>query len=395
MKKFWTKYLKGTVIVRVEGEHAETFLNYCLNHNIHLWDIKRMNEFELELHMFIDDALHIKKALRETGCRLRVIQKNGAPFIIKRMISRGGFIIGMLSFFVIVFLLSNMVWKIEISGADPKTEHHLRKVVNELGIKRGKLLFRLPDPREVQYFVTEKMDEVTWVGVTLDGTTFKFKVVQKELPEEVKVTGPQNLIAKKKAFITDMFIEQGQPKVERNQLVQKGELLVSGNIGKDKNTRTVAAKGKVFGEVWYLTEVTLPLESTFETYTGNNIDKHYLTIFGKNIPIWGYGEVPYEHYQVLEEEKSFRMFKWELPITYLRRDVQESEQVVRNYTEKEAIEKAREMANEEMENQLDDEAKIKSGKILHHTMDNGKVNVSMYYKVIENIVKEQPIIGGD
>ncbi|WP_408006829.1 sporulation protein YqfD [Pseudalkalibacillus sp. A8] len=395
MKKFWTKYLKGTVIVRVEGEHAETFLNYCLNHNIHLWDIKRMKESELELHMFTEDALHIKKALRETGCRFRVVRKSGAPFIIRRMISRGGFIIGMLSFFVIVFLLSNMVWKIEVSGADPQTEHHLRKVVDELGIKRGKLLFRLPDPREVQYFVTEKMDEVTWVGVTLDGTTFKFKVVQKELPEEVKVTGPQNLIAKKKAFVTDMFIEQGQPKVERNQMVQKGELLVSGYIGKDKNTRTVAAKGKVFGEVWYRGDVTLPLESSFETYTGNNMHKHYLTVFGKNIPIWGFGEVPYENYQVLEEDKSFRMFIWELPISYLKKDVQESERVLRKYTEKEAIEKAKEMADKDLKSKLDDEAKIKSGKILHHTLDNGKVKVSMYYKVIENIVKEQPIIGGD
>lgn len=393
MAKIWTKYMRGTVKIKVEGEYAERFLNYCLKNDIQIWEVRRKEH--LELHMYTDDALRIRIPLRNYGCKFKVLKRRGAPFIVHKMISRSGFVAGLGLFFILVFLLSNMVWNIEVSGADPQTEHHLRKVISEMGIKKGKLLFRLPDPREVQYMATEKMDEVTWIGVTLEGTTFHFKVVQKELPEEIKSLGPQNLIAKKKAFVTNMFVEQGQVKVERNQLVQKGQLLVSGNIGKDKNVRTVAAKGKVFGEVWYLNEVSVPLKTTFNTLTGNKKDKHYLSLFGWEVPIWGLGSTDFKEFQVIEDENTFRMLKWELPISYVKKGIHESESVQREYTSKKAVEIAKQMADDEMENHLETDAKIKSGKILHHTIDNGKVNVSIYYKVIENIAEEQPIIGGD
>ncbi len=393
MTKIWTKYLRGTVKITVEGEHAEKFLNYCLNNDIQIWEVSRKEH--LVLNMYTDDALKIRVPLRQMGCKFKVMTRRGAPFIVQRMISRSGFVAGLGIFLVLVFLLSNMVWNIEVTGADPKTEHHLRKVINEMGIKKGKLLFRLPDPREIQYLATEKMDEVTWIGVTLEGTTFHFKVVQKELPEKIESLGPQNLIAKKKAFVTNMFVEQGQVKVERNQLVQKGELLVSGNIGKDKNVRTVAAKGKVFGEVWYRTDVSVPLKTTFNTLTGNHNDKHFVSLFGWNVPVWGFGKVEYKEFEVMEDVKNFRMLKWELPISYIKKGIHESESVSREYTAKKAVEIAKQMADEEMESHLEEDASIKSGKILHHTIDNGKVNVSMYYKVIENIAEEQPIVGGD
>ncbi|WP_257346039.1 sporulation protein YqfD [Pseudalkalibacillus decolorationis] len=395
MKKNWTKYLYGTVIIKVEGEHAEAFLNHCLTNGILLWDITRKQDNELELNMFLKDALRIKPYLRKSGCTFKVQEKKGIPFLLKRMVKRSGFVLGLGIFLIIITLLSNMVWNIEISGAEPKTEHRLRTIINELGIEKGKLLFTLPNVRSVQHLVTEKMDEVTWVGVTLEGTTFHFRVVEKKLPEKVESVGPQNLVADKKAVITKMFIEKGLPKVEVNQTVQKGELLVSGTIGKDKNTRIVAAKGKVFGEVWYQTDVTVPLRSNYNTYTGERTTKHYVSLFGLKVPVWGFGNIDYSNYELMLDKKPFRFIKWETPFSYIQKDFLEAEQITKSYTKKEALAIAKEMAREDLGNTLDDEATIKSGKILRHTVDNGKVNVSIYFKVIENIAKEQPIIGGD
>ncbi|WLD92123.1 sporulation protein YqfD [Alkalihalobacillus sp. AL-G] len=395
MKKNWTKYLYGTVIILVEGKHAERFLNYCLHNGIQLWDIKRKKDNELELNMFLEDALRIKTGLRKSGCTFKVLKKKGIPFLLKQIISRSGFVLGIGLFLVIVFLLSNMVWNIQITGAQPKTEHHLRKIIDELGIEKGKLLFMLPDVRSVQHLVTEKMDEVTWVGVTLEGTTFHFRVVEKELPEEVETLSPQNLVAKKEAVITKMYVEKGQPKVEVNQTVNEGDLLVSGYIGKDKNTKTVAAKGKVYGEVWYVTDTTVSLTSKYNTYTGERTTKHYVSLFGWRIPIWGFDSIEYKLYEPLIETKTFRFLKWELPVYYIQKDILEAEKVTRSYSEADAVSIAKEMAKEDLENKLDDDAEIKSGKILHHTLDNGKVNVSMHFTVIENIATEQPIVGGD
>ncbi|MEM5672622.1 sporulation protein YqfD [Bacillus cereus] len=38
--------------------------------------------------------------------------------------------------------LSNMVWKIEITGAKPETEYILMKELDKMGIKRGNYNFK-------------------------------------------------------------------------------------------------------------------------------------------------------------------------------------------------------------------------------------------------------------
>ena len=44
----------------------------------------------------------------------------------------------------------------------------------------------------------------------LNGTTFHLKVVEKNQPEPDKLSNPRNIVAKKKALLLDMFVEEGQ-----------------------------------------------------------------------------------------------------------------------------------------------------------------------------------------
>ncbi len=100
-------------------------------------------------------------------------------------------------------------------------------------------------PEELSY----RMDNITWVGVDLKGTTFHFQVVEKNAPEPGEVTGAQHLVASKKAVIVRMFVEEGDPKVAVTDYVEKGQLLVSGLIGTEDKPKGVPAKGEVFGKL--------------------------------------------------------------------------------------------------------------------------------------------------
>lgn len=120
-------------------------------------------------------------------------------------------------------------------GANPKTEYELRKAAVEIGVTKGKFIFLLPNVREIQRELTEKMDNVTWIGVTQHGTSYRLEVVEKEIPETKPITGPRHLVATKEAVIHSVFVEKGQPIVGVNDYVKKGSLLVSGLIGKEKN----------------------------------------------------------------------------------------------------------------------------------------------------------------
>ncbi len=67
-----------------------------------------------------------------------------------------------------------------------------------------------------------------------------------------------------------------------NDHVDKGQLLVSGLIGNED--RKVASKAEIYGETWYKSEVTVPLETSFTLYTGKVRTKHKLSFGSWGVP---------------------------------------------------------------------------------------------------------------
>jgi similar to stage IV sporulation protein len=392
MKGFWTKPFYGTVHIQIIGRYTELFLNRCIEKGIPIWKIKRVSAECITAYIHADDAFLLRPLLRETGCKIRVLEKRGLPFFLRRSISRSGFVFGILFFLVVIFLLSNMVWNIEIKGTQPKIEHHLRNVIHEMGISKGKFLFLLPSVQDIQQEVTEQMDEATWIGVTLKGTTFQFNVVEKETPEEREKLSPRHLVARTDAVISNLFVEQGEAKVDINQAVKQGQLLVSGFIGKEGSQQMVPAKGEVWGEVWHQSNVTLPLKTNFNTYSGETQTTHYLSVFGLDIPIWGMWREGYKNFEIEKDKREFHFLKWKIPFAYLTHTKLEATVTERTYTVKEAVQVGKTMAKRELLSKLDDDAKIKTEKILHQSVENGTVKLEIYYKVIEEIASESPLI---
>lgn len=178
-----------------------------------------------------------------------------------------------------------------------------------------------------------------------------------------------------------MFVEKGQPLVSINDHVTKGQLLVSGIIGKEEQL----ARGKIFGETWYKSTVVLPLEATFQVLTGKYMEKHYIAVKNISLPIWGFQKPAFRHYEIDRLKRPFRFWKWDLPIYYERVVFRETQEAKRSYTWVEALAKAKELARKELKAKLPEDAMIKGEKVLHQAKENGKVRVELHYQVIENI----------
>ena len=81
--------------------------------------------------------------------------------------------------------MSNMVWKIEITGAKPETEYILMKELDKMGIKR-KLQFQMPNVEDVQRHLTDNINAITWAGLEVRGTTYHLKLLKNEPKKEQK-----------------------------------------------------------------------------------------------------------------------------------------------------------------------------------------------------------------
>lgn len=395
MKNQWTNYITGYVKVKVYGRGTERLINNLTRRGITVWDVSRYDHESIVFHMELADLFKLRQIVRKSECKVTFLKGKGFPFLWKRVLKNSGFLVGIVAFLLCIFVLSNMVWGIEIHNAKPETEHLIRKELRRMGVEIGKLQFNMDDVDTIQRKLSDRIDELTWVGVELKGTTFHFQVVEKEQPEKVEATSPQNLVAKKKAIITHMFVEKGKSIVKVNDYVGKGQLLVSGIIGTEKQPIIVPAKGIIKGQTWYKANVSIPLKTKFSVYDGAEQTQYYLNFWNVSIPVWGFTKPDYVNDKEETTLKPLYFLQWELPVHLKERVWRSKEDVIRQYTEKEAILEGKKMARRNLEKQLDKDAEIVGEKILHETLENGKVTLSIHYQVIEDIVMGQPIIQGD
>lgn len=392
MKNQWTEFLHGMVIVKVSGKGTERFLNILIRNGLHIWDVKRHGTETITFKMRLEHALKMRHYVRRSECKITFLKRSGAPFLFKRSLRNSGFILGFVLFFLIILMLSNVVWGIEINGAKPATEHQIRKELDKMGVRIGKFQFFIDNVETIQRELTDKIGAVTWVGVELNGTTYHFQVVEKNQPKEPEKLSPRNLIAKKEATIDHYFVEKGKPVVDIHDHVQKGQLLVSGLIGKEGEEIPVAAKGEVWGETWYKSQVEQPLNTKFYVFNGKTQEKHSILLGKWEIPVWGFGKPKFKNYEVEQNNHSIHFLKWDLPISIINKTIREREVVTRTYNTQEAVGIAADLAKKNViKTFLDEDAIIKDEKILHRSLVNGKVKLDILFIAVENIAKAQPI----
>ncbi|WP_419956106.1 sporulation protein YqfD [Neobacillus niacini] len=391
MKNQWIEFISGKVTVKVTGRGIERFLNVLIRNGLIVWNVKRHGTETITFTMRLQDALKIRRYARERECSIKFLKRAGMPFLFKRLLKNSGFVGGALLFLLIIMFLSNVIWGIEIKGAKPATEYQIRKELDKMGVKIGKVQFFVDNVEGIQRKLTNNVGNLTWVGVELKGTTYHLQVVEKKEPEKPEQLAPRNLVAKKKAVIDSMYIETGQKMVDIHDHVEQGQLLVSGVIGREGQTEQVAAVGEVWGETWYRSHVELPLETKFFVFNGQEKQKFSFVLGNLEIPIWGFGEPEFKEYETEKNVNKIHFLKWELPISIGNETLRAREETIRTYTEKEAEKNALELAKDKIKNGLDEEAIIKDQKILHKELKNGKVILDIHFKIIENIAVGQPI----
>lgn len=395
MKNHWMHFFSGSVKAVISGKGTERFINECVRQGIVVWDVKKPGTHTLSFSMYLKDIKKIRRVVRKNDCKLRFIGKKGLPFLVQKAIYNSGFLIGAFLFLIIVTLLSNMVWGIKVEGAKPETEHLIIKELKKLGVEKGKLQFFIEDNESLQRHLEEAINDITWIGVELNGTTYHFEVVEKNQPDPPEQYSPRDLVANKTAIIKKLIVEEGKPVKAVNDLVKKGDILVSGKIGKEGEEIYVPARGKIYGETWYKSAVEVEITTKLNVMTGENKQKHYISIGDLRIPVWGYGKVEYKEYQTELDKRHIKFFNWELPIAYEKVSIRESEEITRKYTTNEAVEEAKRIGRNALEQDLDSDAEIIEEKVLRQSINNGKVKLEIKYNVIENIVTTIPLVQGD
>ncbi len=392
MRNSIKEWLAGHVTITVRGKRFERFINRAVRGGLHIWNIRIIGEELGQCEITVRDYFRVRPFLRETGCRPHVVHRSGLPFLIVRMRKRAGFALGALLFLLGMYVLSTFVWNVEVKGTHRISPYAVSKAAEQIGLKTGSWKPVLAEPQTLQRQLLALLPEASWVGVEIRGTKLIIQVVEKDVPEKQQVIGPRHLIAKKKAVVHSIIAETGKTMVKVNQFVNKGQVLISGLIGNDERQALVPARGKVKGEVWYVSDVSVPYKMSRSRLTGEQETRYYLTVGSYALRLWPFETKTFPSAETLEHRSTLQLGQVQVPLGWKTVTQQEVETVARTLTPDEADALAKQFARKDVLAHAEKDAVIADEKVLHRKEENGKVYLSIHYTVIEEIAEEQPLV---
>ena len=276
-------YILGFLKISVKGYYIERFINICKNNKITIWNLKRKDSIELNLNVRIKEFKEICKIAKKTGCKIKIKNKKGIPFLLHKYKKRKIFFILLILLVLIIGLSSCFVWNVEIKEENGYELENIREDIEKAGLKSGVFKGKINTKEIINKIRLERKD-IAWMGIELKGTNAIVKLVKSdEKPDIINEDEYCNIISDKEGIITKISVQNGTANVKVGDTVKKGDILVNGWMeGKFTGIRYVHSLAEIEAKVWYTESIKIPYKVTETGYTGNEEEKYSvlnLTIF--------------------------------------------------------------------------------------------------------------------
>lgn len=385
----------GTLSYEIIGDSYEKLYKYIMDENIPCKSIT-----EIKGVLYLEISVWCKSIIEEEFDKLsyeyKITKQKGLFFILKKIISRKGLVFGGLTVLIISFIASNLMLNLEILCEDENIKKDITAVLHENGVTAGCFIPSI-NCTVIERELKQKVDGISWAGITCDGSTLIIDVVENvDKPEARKIRMPCNLVAKYDAVIDKIEVYDGQLVTTVGSGVRKGDILVSGTVITEKifyedgkEIKEVSQKyarslGKIYGTFSLTQTFYQPFEVIEEVIDDKAINKNYLKIFDAAIPLFISKEEG--RYSESSSSNMFSIFGFELPVGITHTELYEITLQNAAYTEEEALKLADKQAKK-YENNFLKEYEIKDVKRSEKSTENG-VEVTVEYTLYGDISQE-------
>lgn len=253
---FW-KFITGYVIIKIQGKRPESFLNVCKKNDLSLWNIMNNEDRSVSACMSLKSVKRIRELARKSDCNIKFIGRYGLPFKKKAIIGKKFFIAGILISILILIISMQFVWQVRLLSNKRIDDQALLIALQQNGVKAGVLKSKI-NKEQCETNIRASFPELTWVKLKVTGTvvTLEYSIGRTPpdlLPDHV----PCDIVARKAGIIESVTARMGDIKVSPGESVEKGQVLISGNIMStipgDESTllETIHSYGNVFATTYY------------------------------------------------------------------------------------------------------------------------------------------------
>ena len=386
-------YLKGYVIIIVNGQSVEKFINICTRRQILLWDMERVERNSVRMKMSIRGFKNARTAARKSRCRMRILEKKGFPFLFGKYKKRKGFVLGLIVFAVLIYFMTSIIWSIDITGNYHVKADKLIEQMSEYGIYRGASK-RAIDPKFLADMLMLKNRQLSWVGVEIKGTRLLISVKEGvETPMIIPLDQPCNVVAKNDGIIVSIIAKNGLALVKEGDTVRRGQVLITGILESkypEFGSKQVHAIGEVVARTWYEIKKEVPKIKVNRMRTGLEWNKYSIYFLDLKVRLPS-GKNPFELYESNIIDKAPVIGnKFKLPFGIVVEKYYELEEEEQVLDQQQAREIAENMAVEEIQQVVPKDAEIVERQLQFFAEDE-KEYISITVECTEDIAAQQKL----
>lgn len=355
------------MIIKVEN-NINRFIDKCLKYHINLIHVDYFKNYLL-VEIDEKDYKDIKRI--NYFSKIKIIKykgKKGFLYLLKNIY----YDLFMIILFVcLIFFYSNVIIRIDINHENKKLKERIKNTLKEYNIdiftlkKDNQELTKISDD-----ILLNNRDIIDFISINREGMRYIVNIEERILVDESKNEKNCHVIASKDGVITSIKVNKGNRNVELQELVHKGDILISGDIiFNEEIKQQVCASGEIMANTWYKVKVTYPFQYNQKIYTGKSRIQFY----------YNGNKLYKDSYQLYDEIILFKTSNFKI--------VKEKEYY--NKMEKLSYQEAKNNALKEVNNQLIVNNNIEEDKIIKKVLkeykNNSTIELEIFVEAEESI----------
>ena len=272
---------------------------------------------------------------------------------------------------------------IDVIHSNKEIRDLVRESLKDYGIKRFTWKKSFSSIEQIkQEILKNHPNELEWLEIEVVGMKYIVRIEERIITNPIPKKTHCHLVASKSAIVREMNYSSGDAKVSVQDYVTEGDILVSGILeANEVVTDQICATGTIYGEVWYKTQISLPLVYEEKKETGKRRWNFMISKGNQDSVLFRPRLTNYEN----EVKPLFTLFGY--TFSFL---VQKEVTVTTNtYSEEEALSKSFSLVDEKFSMKLNAGEKIIDKKVLKKSMNNSTMDIEVFVSVLEVISRQE------
>ena len=372
--------LSSKVLINIKGKNIDKFIKRINSKKIEILELKYISSEDINILIKKEDLKKLEKI--KTVYEIKIIDFKGLEKAKNIVLNSKYIIIFVLFFLIILYILSNIIFDINIITTDSKMKEILLEDLNNEGIKKYKFKKNYIEIEKIKKKILSKhKSDIEWIEIECIGTKYIVKYEPRIKNKKSKEIKKQNIISKYDALIKNMNITKGEIIKDVGTYVKKGDIIVSGEVKLNEELKEIiGARGNVYGEVWYNVKVKYPYKYYEERETGRKSKVLVIKFLNKKIELFN---VKKYNKKIIEEKIILNNYL--LPINISFENQKEIKVINKKYNENELIDESLKYSIKKIEKILKKDEYIYKYKVLNKSKNKNSLTLNIFFSVIKNI----------